>query len=155
MINSTSESISAILVCGECDDTKEITLDRNLAEVLGRQGEIRIFCDLCEKGTSWRGVQDDRRSGFDRRNSLHVRLALPIIIRCVHPALQFLESTLTQTISTKGASFFTRQPLREGMSLSVEMPFKESAPTTAESPARVVWVGRKGGGWLAGVELQG
>ena len=155
MINSTSESISAILLCTECDDTKEITLDRNLVEILGRQGNIRIFCGICERGTSWRGVQADRRSGFDRRNSPHARLALPIIIRCDHPELQFLESTRPETASKKGASFFTRQPLHEGMSLSVELPFKQDARSTNEFPARVVWVRRKDGGWLAGVELQG
>lgn len=154
MINSTADSISANLVCAECGDTKEITLDRNLLEVLGRKGEVRIFCDLCEKGTSWSGAQGDRRSGFDRRNSPHVRMALPITVRCDHPAMHFLESTLTRTVSRNGVSFFTGQPLREGMSLSVQLPFNDGAHSTDEAPAQVVWVGRKDGGWLVGLELQ-
>ncbi len=155
MINSTSESTIATLVCAECEDTKQITLDRNLFEELGRQGEVRIFCGVCEKRTCWSCVQTDRRSGFERRRSPLARLELPISIRCSHPVLQFTELTTTLTASGRGASFFTRHPLRERMTLEVGLSLKGADPNSSESPARVVWVGMRDEGWVAGVELQG
>ncbi len=155
MINSTSVTTVARLICAECEDIQENLLDRTLFEELGRQGEVQIFCGVCEKRTCWSGVQTDRRSGFDRRSAPQARLTLPISIRCSQSTLQFTELTNTLTLSRRGASFFSRHPLREGMALAVVLPFREDDPGLAEFPARVVWAKEQGDGWAAGVELKG
>lgn len=155
MINSTSETTVARVVCAECEDIKEILLDRTLFDERGRQGEVQIFCGVREKRTCWSGVETDRRSGFDRRSAPQARLGLPISIRCSPSTLQFTELTTTLTSSRKGASFFSRHPLREGMALAVVLPFREDDTGLAEFPARVVWVQEQGDGRVAGVELRG
>jgi hypothetical protein len=150
---SIASGFEVPLVCSSCQDQRTIQLDRTLFEDLGRQGQVRIFCAACGTSTIWRGAQADRRSGLDRRRAPQARLQLPIFIRCDHPAQQFSEVTTTQTASRKGASFCTQHQLREGMTISVVLPFKEGDPNPIESPARVAWLRPQQGNWEVGIEL--
>lgn len=154
MVTSTAESINLLLACSACDEQRKIILNQAMFDELGREGQIRIFCSVCGTGTLWNGVQTDRRSGFDRRSVPHARLELPIYVRCEHPPQQFAEVNTTLTASCKGASFFTRHALRQGMTISVVLPFKEGDPNPIESTARVAWLKQKGDGWEVGVEFR-
>lgn len=153
MVTSTAETFKVSLGCSECDERRSIVLNRGMFEELGRAGRVRVFCPICGTSTLWAGVQSDRRSGFDRRTIPQARLELPIHVRCEHPAQQFREVTTTLTASCKGASFRTHHELREGMNLSVILPFKDGDLNPIESRARVVWLNPKDNGWEVGIEL--
>jgi len=153
MVTSTAETFKVSLACSECDERQSIVLNRGMFEELGREGRVSIFCPVCETSTQWTGVQSDRRSGFDRRTIPQARLKLPILVRCEHPAQQFTEATTTRTASCRGASFCTHHELRQGMNLSVILPFKEGDLNPIESRARVAWLNPKDNGWEVGIEL--
>ena len=101
----------------------------------------------------WAGVQQDRRSGVERRTARHIQLSLPIRIRCDSPGLQFVEVTRTLTASRDGASFISKHPLREGMTLSVAVPYSEGDSMLWEKRARVVRAQSKDGDNEVGIEF--
>ncbi len=139
------------VVCGT-----EQLFQPNAAQLreLSRTLELRHPCPTCHDVSVWSGIIPDRRSGRDRRTFPHMRIDLPIRVRCEQPGLKFTEITRTWTAAQGGLSFTTRQPLRQGMEIGIAAPYRaEAGFDQSERRARVLRAEPKGDHYEIGVEF--
>ena len=136
---TSQPSGGVILACLNCADQRLFDLSPGQLADFFNNREVQLFCPNCQAYTTWSGLERARRPDKPRRTRHRVRVALPIRVRSDAPELRFTEVTRTLSASRDGACFYSRQPLRQGMVLYVQIPYEE-VQTLPDTPARVVHV---------------
>lgn len=136
----TSDS-GTLLACSNCGERHHSNLDRFQQSELYQTHQVRQVCAHCQDITIWCAVEPDRRHSGDRRCSHHVNMALPVRVRSTATDLPFTEVTETLNVARDGCQFFTKKPLRVGMTVYLVMPYHGGADDALpETRAEVIRV---------------
>lgn len=145
---------SNILACVSCGERRHFTLDNFQQAELFQRHETRIFCPHCQEVTTWYALDADRRGRPDRRDSRHIKLDLPVRLRCQERDCTFVEVTHTLNAARDGCLLYTQKPLRAGMYVYLIMPYHAGADDALpETRAEVMRVEEYSGGKAVAVRF--
>ena len=96
MLTPIRPSAGTLLARMTCGAEKRFELTPEQLSDLARNGQLKFSCPNCGTVTSWYGLELDRRTGHERRDSRHARIGMPIHLAGAKAFAAFLRPLFRQ-----------------------------------------------------------
>lgn len=101
--------------------------------------------------------QSRATAGIDRRTETRLRVSIPVEVTWTGPAgRKITERTFVEDVSDFGCRFSTREAMKQGDTVSVQLLNTNGRIASSEGPKvfKIMWVSRRPTGMTVGARLQ-